>query len=53
MTQTQHKKDADIRRALDLLIEARALIVVHGYAHEIALLDLMHDQLSESAGVSL
>ena len=53
MTQTQHKKDADIRRALELLVEARGLVRVDGYAHEIALLDRLRDQLSESAGVSL
>lgn len=43
MTATQHRKDADIRHALDLLIEARATFRLHGDTATEQVIDLAYN----------
>ncbi len=52
MTATENRKDADIRAALGLLIEARRLIGIHGYEVHVAICDLLYNELSRASGVN-
>lgn len=52
MTTTQHRKDADVARALDLIFEARAYLRLHGYADYVALLDTLQECIERATGVT-
>lgn len=53
MSQTQHKKDEDMRAALRLLVEARRLVELHGFKEQAAVIDFAADRVGEAGGVAL
>lgn len=53
MTETQAHKEADVREALRLLVEARRLVEFHGYKEQAATIDFVADRVGEAAGVAL
>ena len=52
MTATERRKDADIRSALGLLMEARALLRLHGYSAAAQVIDLAYDLAATDSGVT-
>jgi len=53
VTETQAHKEADVREALRLLVEARRLVEFHGYKEQAATIDFVADRVGEAAGVAL
>jgi hypothetical protein len=52
VTATEHRKDADIRAALGLLIEARAIFRMHGLTAPAQIVGLAYDLASDESGVA-
>jgi hypothetical protein len=52
MTATERRKDADIRSALGLLMEARGLLLLHGHSAPAQLIDLAYDMAATDSGVT-